>query len=148
MSKFKDERLNSEMKSIQAKLFVYMFCAFAIIFVLKKLFIEDYGGLEQGLDNFLLISTAVYAGYLEFSSKTDFYRPTKFKRMVIGSIAVGLAVMLIPIFQEGFYSGAILAYVLAFLNGVVFCWIMYLIVGVISKFRHKQHEAKLDELDD
>lgn len=148
MSKFKDERLNGEMNSIQAKLFVYMFFCFAIVFILKNLFVQDYSGLEKGLDNFILISTVVYAGYLQFTSKSDFYRPTKLKQMVIASIAVGLVIMFIPIFQEGFYSGAILAYVLAFLNGVVLCWIMYLIVSVISRFCHKQHEAKLDELDD
>lgn len=147
MKRYKDERLRSEMQEIQAKLFRYMISCFAVIYVFKFSVLKNYSNFEQGLDQFILFSTIIYAGYLEFKSKSDFYIPEKLPRIVIGAILVGFVVMLMPMKENNFqfdpvYMGI---YLLTFLNGVLVYVIVFLITRVIKKWRHNKFENELED---
>lgn len=147
MKRYKDERLQSEMEEIQAKLFRYMIYCFMIIYLIKLNFLNNYSQLEQSLDNFILLSTVLYAGYLEFKSKNDFYRTDKLIRPIIGAIVVGLFVMLIPMKENNFQLSEVylVSYGLTFINGVLIYVFAFLISRGIRKVRHNNFEKQLDK---
>lgn len=147
MKRYKDERLQSEMEEIQAKLFRYMIYCFMIIYLIKLNFLNNYSQLEQSLDNFILLSTVLYAGYLEFKSKSDFYRTDKLIRPIIGAIVVGLFVMLIPMKENNFQLSEVylVSYGLTFINGVLIYVFAFVISRGIRKVRHNNFEKQLDK---
>lgn len=147
MKKFKDERLNMEMNEMQAKLFRYLLVCFSVTFLLKLYMLSDYTGYAVAIDYFLLISTAMYAGYLEVTSPSDFYKKSSITKAIISAIVVGLIVTIIPLRENGFNTSSeyLLVYLITFLNGVLLYAITHFIVTTVKRFRHKQIESSYDE---
>lgn len=151
MKRYKDERLNKEMDTIQAKLFRYSFMCFTLMLIIK-LYILDYSGPVRYLDYFVFYTTLIYSLILEFRSRSDFYIYTRrsIKRIIIGTIFVGAIVTIIPLKENNFSLAPeyISTYISTFLGGVILYLIVYFLSTKFKQYRHRKFEEKFEEEDE
>lgn len=150
MKRFKDERLSAEMDAMQAKLFRYMIICFMVVYVIKLVVLKDYSEVENTMDNFILLSTVIYAAFLQFRSKTDFYQPRSIYKIVFGAAFLGFVSIALLLVENDFslQNIELTIFVLAFLKGVWFYLIICIIVETVRKYRHRLFEKNLENEDD
>ncbi len=149
MNKYEDERLEQVMNGMQAKLFRFLFMVFAITFLYKLYLLDGYQNPIRSLDYFILYSTILYAGYLQYKSRADFYQKEKnsLVKFLLKASFVGILVTIQPLRINNFAISQelLITYFITFMSGFTLFTIVFLISNFIKVKRHQRFEKQLDQ---